>query len=63
MVGTVAAVPTFGFTAAAGTSGAVPFATAGIICQQNADGRYAELVTHNEYVTKQFDLKVCDSFK
>lgn len=56
----VAAVPTFGFTAAAGMSGAVSFATAGVICQQNADGRYAELIAYNESVTREFDLKVCD---
>lgn len=60
IVGAVAAVPTFGFTAAAGMSGAVSFATAGVICQQNADGRYAELIAYNESVTREFDLKVCD---
>jgi hypothetical protein len=48
------------FSAAAGVSGAASIATAGLICQQNADGRYAELVSYNESVTREFDLKVCD---
>ena len=62
-MGAVAAVPTFGFTAAAGVSAGASFATAGIICQQNADGRYAELLSHNESVTREFDLKVCENIK
>lgn len=49
IAGGLAAIPTFGFAAAAGAAGAVTLTTAGLICSDNAQGAYEQKINYCQH--------------